>query len=129
MNPLSILDWIWLKLVELFSSTHGFAALLGVLIGVFLTEALAHMLPPGMNAYAADRITRLVCFGASLCATLALDPTVRGAVLALLAGLAGPTLHGLFLRYVNARWPNLTPRALIDAPGDAPRPLLPKDGP
>lgn len=122
----SILDWIWLKLEAVVSSVSAFAVLMGICIGVALAEALAHCLPPTMAAYAADRITRLVCFGASLCATLALDPSVRGAVLAVLAGLAGPTLHGFVLRYINNRWPNWTPKALIDAPGDCPRPLVPK---
>lgn len=115
-------EWLW----SILQGTHASAAAIGVLIGVALSEALAHVLPPGMNAYAADRITRLVCFGVSLTSTFALDATLQGFFLALLAGLAGPTLHGLILRYVNARWPNLTPKALIDAPGDEPRPILPK---
>lgn len=125
---LAFLDWAYLKLEAIFAGVHAFAALMGVLVGVALTEAMAHALPPSMPAYNADRLTRLVCFGVSSITTLALDTTVRGAVLALLAGLAGPTLHGFLLRYVNARWPALTPPALVDCPGAPIRPVIPPKG-
>lgn len=124
----AILRWFWEALLSLIASVHGSAAVVGIAIGVALSEFLAHMLPPGMDSYYADRITRLVCLGVSLCTTFALDATLLGFFLALLAGLAGPTVHGFMLRYVNARWPNLTPRALIPGPCDtvAPRPLIEK---
>lgn len=123
----AILRWLWEALLGLVSSVHGSAAFIGILIGVALAEFLAHMLPPGMDSYAADRITRLVCLGVSMCSTFALDVTPVGFFLALLAGLAGPTLHGFTLRFVFARWPNFTPKALIESPCDPPRPLIPRE--
>ncbi|HKS97636.1 MAG TPA: hypothetical protein VJV74_16085 [Terriglobia bacterium] len=127
----AILRWCWEAIRALLTSAHGFAAFIGIAIGVALAEFLAHMLPPGMDSYYADRITRLVCLGVSLCSTFALDATLPGFFLALLAGLGGPTAHGFILRYINARWPNLTPKALIPSPGNttAPRPLLPATPP
>lgn len=123
----AILRWLWEALLGLVASVHGSAAVIGILIGVALAEFLAHMLPPGMDSYAADRITRLVCLGVSMCSTFALDATLVGFFLAMLAGLAGPTVHGVMLRYIAFRWPNLTPRALIPGPCDtvAPRPIIP----
>jgi hypothetical protein len=123
----AIVRWAWEQLLALFALAHTFSAALGIAIGVALSEFLAHMLPPNMDSYYADRITRLVCLGVSMCATFALDPTTIGFFLAMLAGLAGPTVHGFTLRYVNAHWPNFTPKALIQGPCDtvAPRPLLP----
>lgn len=122
----AILRWITEALRALLTGVHGFAVFVGIAIGIALAEFLAHMLPPGMDSYYADRITRLVCLGVSLCSTFALDVSLAGFFLALLAGLAGPTAHGFILRYVNARWPNLTPKALIPGPCDtvAPRPLI-----
>lgn len=127
----AILRWLWEALKALLTSAHGFAAFIGIAIGVALAEFLAHMLPPGMDSYYADRITRLVCLGVSLCSTFALDATLPGFFLAMLAGLAGPTVHGFTLRYINARWPNYTPKALIPGPCDtvAPRPIIEKTPP
>ena len=127
----AIARFIWEALTGLLKTTHGGAAALGIALGVFLAEFLAHMLPPGMDSYYADRITRLVCLGVSLCVTFALDTTLAGLFLAIMAGLAGPTAHGFLIRYVNARWPNLTARALIPGPCDtvAPRPLIEKATP
>lgn len=119
-----MLDWIAIQLRSIIGNTHGAACLLGIAIGVFLTECLAHVLPPTMPAYYADRLTRLCCFGTSMIVTFAMDVTLTGLFLAVLAGLAGPTVHGVTLRYIAARWPSLTPKSLVDNPGDAVRPTL-----
>ncbi len=117
-------DWLVTQFRAIVSNTHGAASLLGIAIGVLLTEFLAHMLPPTMPAYYADRLTRLCCFGTSMIVTFAMDVSLTGLFLAILAGLAGPTVHGVALRYIAARWPSLTPKSLIDNPGDAVRPTI-----
>lgn len=124
--------WFWGLFKHVMESVHGAATVLGIVVGVFLTEFFAHILPPDMNAYSADRLTRLVCLGVSMTTTFALDATLVGFFLALLAGLAGPTVHGFVLRYIASRWPNLVPKALIESPTDKPsaaeiRPLLPRN--
>jgi hypothetical protein len=123
----AIVRWAWEQILALFALAHTFSAALGIAIGVALSEFLAHMLPPNMDSYYADRITRLVCLGVSMCATFALDPTTIGFFLAMLAGLAGPTVHGVLIRFVAFRWPNLIAKALIPGPFDtcAPRPIIP----
>lgn len=123
----AILHEAWTWVVAALTAVHAFAWLLGIAIGVALAEFLAHMLPPNMDSYYADRLTRLVCLGVSGCVTFALDTTLTGFFLAGLSGLASPTVHGFLLRYVAFRWPRLTPRALMPGPCDtaAPRPLLP----
>jgi hypothetical protein len=127
LDLLAILKWAWAALLDVLSGLHAGACVLGIVVGVALAEFLAHMLPPGMDSYYADRITRLVCLGVSLCTTFALDPSMIGFFLALLSGLAGPTVHGFMIRWVAFRYPNLVARALIPGPCDtpAPRPLLP----
>jgi hypothetical protein len=125
IDLVAILRWV----MDAMKGVHAFATLIGILLGVALAEFMAHMLPPEMNAYTADRLTRLICLGVSLTTTFALDSTLPGFFLALLAGLAGPTVHGFTLRYVNHHWPNFTPKALIDAPGDPirVRPIIPEE--
>lgn len=120
--------WLWEALTGLLQTQHGAAVLLGISIGVLLAETLAHCLPPAMDSYYADRLTRLTCFGVSLTSTFSLDASLHGFFLAVLAGLAGPTLHGVMLRYIAARWPSRTPQALIPGPCDdpPPRPLIPR---
>lgn len=117
-------DWLAVQFRSLLATTHGFASIIGILIGVACTEAISHFLPPTMPAYYADRLTRLLAGGLSCIATFALDVSMAGFFLAILTGLASPTVHGMALRYINSRWPSLTPKALIDNPGDAVRPTL-----
>ena len=118
----AILKWCWEAILGVLHTAGGAAVVLGLLIGIALAEALAQLLPPAMDAYTAVRITRLSCFGASLTTTFTLDATLTGFYLAVLAGLAGPTVHGAALRIVAARWPAFAPKALIPGPGDNPPP-------
>lgn len=110
---LSIGDWLVIQLRALAANVHGFASLVGIAIGIALAETITHFLPPKMDAYAADRIARLLCFGVSAIATFAMDTSVAGFCLALLTGLAGPSLHQFGTRWLYARFPSLQPKALI----------------
>jgi hypothetical protein len=135
VDVVAILEWVWKSILILVASAHALSCLLGIAIGIMLAEFLAHMLPAKMDSYYADRVTRLVCLGVSLLTTFALDTTTIGLFLAVLSGLAGPTMHGFLLRWVAFRWPKYTPKALVQGPLDtvSPRPLIPssnttKDG-
>lgn len=86
--------------------------LLGMLVGIALTEVVVRCLPHGMSTWDAERITRLVVFGVATCVTFSQLPTLRGFVLALLAGLSSPTLHTFASRWTYAKWPTLKPPAL-----------------
>lgn len=110
---MGIADWIVVQIRALLASTHGFACIVGIAIGVALAETITHFLPPAMSAYAADRVGRLICFGVSAIATFAMDTSVAGFCLALLTGLAGPSLHQFGTRWLYARFPSLQPKALI----------------
>lgn len=109
---LGIGDWLLTQFRAIIATTHGVSSVIGILIGIFLSEFIAHMLPPRMDSYAADRLTRLVCFGASSCATFALDVSLLGFFLAMLTGLAGPTLHQVGSRWLYSKFPQTKPEAL-----------------
>lgn len=109
---MSVLDWIAVQVRALAATAHGMSSIVGLLIGIFLAETIAHMLPQQMNPYEADRLTRLSCFGVSSCVTFALDVSLLGFCLAILTGLAGPTLHQFGSRWLYAKFPDTQPKAM-----------------
>lgn len=86
--------------------------MVGMLVGLAATEAIAHMLPPSMPAWEADRMIRLLVLGIAMCSSFALQPTVLGLVLALFSGLAAPTVYQFGTRWLYDKWPSLRPKAL-----------------
>jgi len=106
-----MLDFLAVQIRTILANAHGAASVLALIAGIFLAETLAHMLPRTMDAYAADRITRLTCFGVSSCMTFWLDATAVGFCLAITTGLAGPTLHQMGTRWFYTRYPDLIPKA------------------
>lgn len=107
-----MLDWIAIQIRAILANAHGFPSVIAIAAGILLSETLAHMLPRSMDAYAADRVTRLTCFGVSSCMTFWLDATAIGFCLAIVTGLAGPTLHQMGARWFYSRYPDLIPKAM-----------------
>lgn len=92
------------------------AVVASLLVGMAATEAVAHALPPTMEAWKADRLVRLIVFGLSMCCAFSLVPTLHGFVWSLFAGLAAPTLYSLGSRALYAWRPELKPGALQQCP-------------
>lgn len=107
-----MLETVWGEFLRHLPPGQLFAIMVGLLVGLAATEAIAHMLPPKMPAWEADRMTRLLVFGIAMCCSFALQPTVLGLVMALFVGLAAPTVHQFGTRWLYSKFPNLQPKAL-----------------
>lgn len=107
-----MLDWLAIQVRTILQNAHGYPFVIALAAGIFLAEALAHILPPGMDSYAADRLTRLTCFGVSACMSFWLDATAIGFCIAITTGLAGPTVHQLATRWLYSKFPQTKPEAL-----------------
>lgn len=105
-------QWVWAQILLLMLDPQIRAVVAGLAVGGAATEAIAHMLPPDMSAWRADRLVRLIVFGWACCCSFALMQTLHGLVWAMFAGLAAPTLYSLSTRCLYARWPALEPKAL-----------------
>lgn len=107
-----MLEWTWTQLQALWQYPEFQAVVVGFLLGVSLTEAVAHFLPPQMNAWEAERVVRLIAFGVATIGGFSLDPTMLGLMLAVVNGLVTPTAHHFGKRWLYGRWPQLEPKAL-----------------
>jgi hypothetical protein len=105
-------QWAWAQVLLIMQDAQMRAIVAGMCVGMAATEAVAHMLPPAMEAWRADRLVRLVVLGVAMCSSFALMPTLHGFVWAFFAGLAAPTVYSFATRCVYARWPALEPKAL-----------------
>jgi len=117
-----MLKWGWLQLIELFRLNEVLAASAALWLGIALTDTIARLLPPKMDAYYAQRLTRLIVFGVSTTAAFALNPTRLGFVLAMMVGAAAPGLQILLMRALYARFPAMKPQALVCNVDDRPPP-------
>jgi hypothetical protein len=117
-----MLKWGWLQLMELFRLNEVLAASAALWLGIALTDAIARLLPPDMDSYYAQRLTRLIVFGTSTTAAFALNPTRLGFVLAMMVGAAAPGLQILLMRALYARFPAMKPQALVCNVDDKPPP-------
>ena len=109
-------QWAWGAFLETLHHEQVRAVFAGLLIGMALTETLARFLPAEWDPRRADRIVRLVVFGASMCSSFQMIPTATGFVYAAFSGLAAPTLYSFGTRAIYARWPALKPEALKPCP-------------
>lgn len=105
-------EWAWTQFLLIWQEPQVRGVMAGLLIGIFATEAIAHMLHPSMDPVAADRRIRLLVFGISTCMAFLLVPSRHGLVWAVMTGLASPTLHQFGTRFVYSRWPWAEPKAL-----------------
>lgn len=117
-----ILKWAWDELAKLFVHAEVSAGAWAMLLGVAMTDFVARILPPTMDATYAYRVVRLAVFGVCTCAAFALNPTVLGLIVALIAGTAAPAIQVLLMRAIYARWPAMKPAALVCTPEDRPPP-------
>jgi hypothetical protein len=117
-----MLKWAWLQVMELIHHDEVLAAGVALGLGIALTDAIARLLPPNMDAYYAQRLTRLIVFGTSTTAAFALNPTRLGFVLAMMVGAAAPGLQILLMRALYARFPAMKPQALVCNADDKPPP-------
>lgn len=102
----------WDRLASAFMHPAFHAAVLALLVGIALTEALAQLTPRSMRRRTAEKLMRvtvavLVTFGG-----YALHPTTIGAGWAFFAGLAAPSIHHHLQLWVYSRWPAVRPKAL-----------------
>ena len=107
-----MIEWAWDEFLRHMPPGQLFAIMVGMLVGLAATEAIAHMLPRKMDAGDADRIMRLLVLGIAMCCAFALQPTVLGFVMALFDGLAAPTVYQFATRWLYSKFPVLQPKAL-----------------
>jgi hypothetical protein len=107
-----MLDFLAVQIRTILANTHGAASLMGLAAGVFLSAALPYLLPQKMDPYLAERTSRLSCFGLSACINFSQDPSAVGFCLAIITGLAGPTIWQFVTRWLYARYPSIEPKAL-----------------
>ena len=109
---LAIADWIAVKLQAALGHEAAFAAIVALVLGVFVSESIVRMIRADYSTYRAQRLLRLIAGGTELCAGFALEPDVRGFIVAMICGLAGPTMHDLLFGWLYSRWPALKPKVL-----------------
>ena len=109
---LSIADWIFVKLSAALQHDVTFAAIVALVLGVFVSESVVRVIPADYSTFRAQRLLRLIAGGTALCAGFALQPTAQGFLIAMVCGLAGPTMHDLAFGWLYARWPSLKPPVL-----------------
>lgn len=101
----------WDRLSDALQHPAFHAAFLALLIGLALTEGLAHLIPR-LQRKTAERVIRWFVLFAVTTIGFYLHKTTIGAGWALFAGLAAPSIHHSLQSYVYARWPTLRPKAL-----------------
>lgn len=109
---LAIADWITIKLQAALAHEGAFAAIVALTLGVFVSESIIRIIPADYSTFRAQRLLRLIAGGTALCAGFALQPSARGFLIAMVCGLAGPTVHDLAFGWLYARWPSLKPPVL-----------------
>lgn len=102
----------WDRLAEAFQHDAFHAAILAVLVGISMTETLAHLLPRKMRKHNAEKLMRItVAVGVSYLGHY-LHPTTIGAGWALFAGFSAPSIHHHLQSWAYNKWPTMRPRAL-----------------
>ena len=102
----------WDRLADALQHPAFHAAFLALLIGIALTEALAHMLPSRMRKRTAEKLIRAVVAFTVMWFGYQLHRTTIGAGWSLFAGLAAPSIHHHAQAWAYHRWPSLRPEAL-----------------
>jgi len=102
----------WDRLVAAMQHPAFHAAVLALLVGIALTEALAHLLPGQMRTRTAERMLRVVVLIVVATLGYMFHRTIIGAGWALTMGLAAPSVHNSLQLFAYERWPFLRPKAL-----------------
>lgn len=102
----------WDKLAQALQHDAFHAVFLAVLLGIAMTEWLAHLLPERMAVRSAERLIRTVVALAVAYVGYLLHPTTIGAGWAAFAGLSAPSIHHHLQGWAYARWPSMKPKAL-----------------
>lgn len=108
---IDLFSW-WDKLAAALQHPAFHAVFLALLLGIALTEFLAHLLPARTPVHTAERMIRVVvALGVAFVGYL-LHPTTIGAGWAAFAGLSAPSIHHHLQSVAYARWPSMVPKAL-----------------
>lgn len=102
----------WDRLAGALQHPAFHAAFLALLVGLALTEFVAHLLPGRLNRRPAEKVIRTVVAIAVTWLGYWQHPTTIGAGWALFAGLSAPSIHHHLQSWAYAKWPTLRPKAL-----------------
>lgn len=102
----------WDRLAGAMQHPTFHAVVLAVVLGIAVTEFLAHLLPASWPKTMVERTMRIVVAIAVALAGYQFHPTTIGAGWAAVAGLMSPSLHHHLQAWAYAKWPVLKPQVL-----------------